>query len=102
MPVVEYLGVTPVLGDDVFVAPTAFVVGRVTIGTGSSIWYGAVARGDVDSITVGERTNIQDGAILHCDRGIPLEIGDEVTVGHGAIVHGCTIESQVLVGMAQS
>jgi carbonic anhydrase/acetyltransferase-like protein (isoleucine patch superfamily) len=99
MPVIEYLGALPVLGNEVFVAPTASVVGRVTLGNESSIWYGAIVRGDSDEIHIGDRTNVQDGAILHCDPGIPLEIGDDVTVGHGAIVHGCTIESQVLIGM---
>jgi carbonic anhydrase/acetyltransferase-like protein (isoleucine patch superfamily) len=99
MSLTEYLGALPVLGNEVFVAPTASVVGRVTLGNESSVWYGAVVRGDNDEIHIGHRTNVQDGAILHCDPGIPLEIGDDVTVGHGAIVHGCTIESQVLIGM---
>ncbi len=83
----------------VYIAPGAQVIGDVTIGAESSVWFNAVVRGDSSSITIGERTNIQDLCVLHVDRGHSLTIGDDVTVGHGAIVHGCTVGNRVLVGM---
>lgn len=85
--------------ETVFIAPGAVVLGDVVIGKESSIWYHAVVRGDVEAITIGSQTNVQDGAILHADEGFPCTLGDGVTVGHNAIVHGCTIEDRVLVGM---
>ncbi|MCS7297327.1 MAG: gamma carbonic anhydrase family protein [Bacteroidia bacterium] len=93
-------GKTPQIGPGTFVAETAVIIGDVTIGESCSIWYHAVIRGDVHFIRIGNRTNIQDGAILHCTyQRAPLEIGEEVTIGHGAIVHGCRIGNRVLVGM---
>ncbi len=96
----------PAIGRRVWVDPAAMVIGRVTIGDDSSIWPGAVLRGDVNAITVGARTSIQDGSILHVasDRlagegGIPLVIGDDCTVGHRVILHACTIEDRCLIGM---
>lgn len=83
----------------VYIAPGAVVVGDVTIGEASSVWFGAVVRGDVDAIRIGSRTNIQDGCVLHSDVGLPCEIGDRVTLGHGAIVHGATVEDEVMIGM---
>ena len=83
----------------VFVAPDAHVVGRVRLGAEVGIWFGAVLRGDVEDIAVGARTNIQDGAVLHADAGFPLEIGEGCTIGHRAIVHGCTIGANSLIGM---
>ncbi|MGQ9627777.1 MAG: gamma carbonic anhydrase family protein [Anaerolineae bacterium] len=83
----------------VFIADTATVLGDVTIGKDSSIWYSAVVRGDVEHITIGERCNIQDGAIVHCDFGFPTIIGNGVALGHGAVVHGARLEDNVLVGM---
>jgi carbonic anhydrase/acetyltransferase-like protein (isoleucine patch superfamily) len=83
----------------VFIADGAIVVGDVTIGEDSSVWFNAVLRGDTDPIRIGRRTNIQDGCILHADPGFPCSIGDGVTVGHGAIVHGATVESDCLIGM---
>jgi len=82
-----------------YIAPGAFVMGDVTIGEASSVWFGAVVRGDVDAIRIGSQTNIQDGCVLHADRGLPCEIGDRVTMGHGAIVHGATVEDEVMIGM---
>lgn len=75
------------------------MLGDVTVLRDSSIWYNAVVRGDVQSVVIGAGSNIQDGAILHVDRNYPLKIGEKVTVGHGAILHGCTVEDQVLIGM---
>ncbi len=90
----------PKIAPDVFLAENAVVIGEVEIGAGSSIWYGAVLRGDVGLIRVGERTSIQDGVILHCTNGrTQCLIGDEVTIGHGAILHGCVIEDRVLIGL---
>jgi carbonic anhydrase/acetyltransferase-like protein (isoleucine patch superfamily) len=91
---------TPIkIGQDVFIAPTATVIGDVELGNEVSIWYGAVLRGDSDKIKVGNRTNIQDNAVLHCDPNEPAIIGDECIIGHGAIVHGATLANNVLVGM---
>ncbi|MBN2898840.1 MAG: gamma carbonic anhydrase family protein [Clostridia bacterium] len=81
------------------VAESADVIGKVTLKAGANIWYGAVLRGDSDSIMIGKNTNIQDNAVVHVDAGMPTFIGDGVTVGHGAIVHGCTVSDNVLIGM---
>lgn len=82
-----------------YVSPRAHVNGTVTIGADSSVWPMASIRGDEGEITIGARTNIQDGCVLHADSDAYLTIGDDVTLGHGAIVHGCTIENAVLIGM---
>lgn len=82
-----------------FIAPTAAVMGQVTLGENVSVWYGAVIRADVEKITIGDRTNIQDNAVLHADYGSPTIIGNDVTVGHGAIVHGATVGNGSLIGM---
>ncbi|MCE9548442.1 MAG: gamma carbonic anhydrase family protein [Planctomycetia bacterium] len=82
-----------------FIAPGTVVLGDVTVGEQSSVWFLAVLRGDVAPIQIGRRTNIQDGAILHADAGFPCVLGDDVTVGHRAIVHGCRVEDRVLIGM---
>lgn len=90
---------TPSIQESCFIAETAAVIGDVKLGSGSSVWFGAVIRGDEDSISIGENSNIQDNAVLHCDEGHPIKIGNLVTVGHGAIVHGATIEDNVIIGM---
>ncbi len=82
-----------------WVAPDAHVIGRVTLGDGVGIWFGVVLRGDNEPIAVGEGSNVQEGAVLHTDWGFPAAIGRHCTIGHGAIIHGCTIEDSVLVGM---
>jgi|SRR5690606_25360495 len=93
-------GHRPRLAASVFVAPGAMVIGDVTIGEESSIWYNASVRGDVHWIRIGKRTNVQDLCVFHVTGGThPLEIGDRVTVGHAAILHGCTVEDGALVGM---
>lgn len=84
---------------EAFVAGSADVIGNVTIGEGSSIWYGAVARGEMSHIKIGKFTNIQDNATLHVDTDLPCEIGDYTTVGHNAIIHGCIVGSNCLIGM---
>jgi carbonic anhydrase/acetyltransferase-like protein (isoleucine patch superfamily) len=91
---------SPRIGDRVFVAENATLIGDVTLGDDCSIWYGAVLRGDVHSIRIGARTNIQDNCVLHVtNRTHPIEIGAEVTIGHGVIAHGCTIGRAALIGM---
>lgn len=82
-----------------FIAPGAVVVGDVTLGAHASVWYGAVLRGDTAPIVVGEATNLQDGTIVHVDAGQPARIGARVGVGHRAILHGCTVEDECLIGM---
>ncbi len=96
----SYLGKRPEIAASAYVDPAAIVIGDVTIGEASSVWPGVVIRGDVNRIRIGARTNIQDGSVLHVMRDkYGLEIGDSVTLGHGAILHGCVIESRVLIGM---
>ena len=98
--ILEFEGTSPTMGDGVFVASGARVIGDVEIGDDSSIWYGTVVRGDVFPITIGARTNIQDGSVIHVTGGEHATVvGDEVTVGHGATIHGCEIEDRCLVGM---
>lgn len=92
-------GKQPRLGEDSFVAPGAVVVGDVLLGDNSSVWYGSVIRGDDETISIGSDCNVQDGCVLHADPGFPVQVGDRVSLGHGAIVHGCTLEDDVLVGM---
>ena len=89
----------PTIDPEAFIAEGAVIRGDVRIERNASIWYNAVLRGDVDSIAVGEGSNIQDGCVVHVDRGCPVRIGRNVTVGHGAIVHGCTIGDGSLIGM---
>jgi carbonic anhydrase/acetyltransferase-like protein (isoleucine patch superfamily) len=94
-----FLRKQPKLDRGVYIARTAVVIGDVTLGAHSSVWYGAVLRGDINRIVVGHHTNIQDNAVLHLADDFPCRVGDWVTVGHGAIVHACTIGDEVLVGM---
>ena len=99
MPMLPYEGSEPEVADDAWVAPGAYLVGRVRVGSRSSVWYGAVLRGDGDAISVGVGSNVQDGTVVHADPGFPAVIGDGVVVGHGAVVHGCTVEDGSLIGM---
>ena len=105
----NFLNYSPQLGDKVFIDPTATVIGKVTIGDDSSIWPMAVIRGDVHEITVGERTSVQDGSILHVTHagkfnpaGFPLIIGNDVTIGHRVTLHGCEIQDHCLIGMSST
>ncbi len=82
-----------------FIAPTAAVMGEVTIGAESSIWYGAVLRGDMAPIVIGSQTNLQDGTVVHVDEGVPCQVGSRIGVGHRVILHGCTVEDDCLIGM---
>jgi carbonic anhydrase/acetyltransferase-like protein (isoleucine patch superfamily) len=93
-------GVPPAqIHDSAFVAPAAQIAGDVTVGPEASIWYQAVIRGDADRVLIGCRSNIQDGAIVHCRAGRPVIIGEGVSIGHGAILHGCSVEDNCLVGL---
>lgn len=95
-----YNGLAPKLGARVFIAEGAQVIGDVEVGDDSSIWFNAVVRGDIHHIRIGRRTNIQDGSVCHVMRGeCPVILGDSVTIGHGVVLHGCTVESHCLVGM---
>ncbi len=90
---------TPDLAPDAWVAPGAHVIGRVRLAAQASVWFGAVLRGDNEPIAIGARSNVQDGAVLHTDPGFPLQIEDNVTVGHLAMLHGCTIGAGTLIGV---
>lgn len=99
MAVYELDGVAPELADDVYVAPNAQVMGHVEMLPGSSVWFGAVLRGDNDLIKIGARSNIQDNSVLHTDPGMPITIGEGVIVGHQVMLHGCTIGDNTLIGI---
>ena len=97
--IVSYKGKKPVIGKNVYIAPSAVIIGDVIVEDDASVWFGAVIRGDRDRITIGEGTNIQDNCTLHVDRDHPLRIGAQSTIGHNAVIHGCTIEDRVLIGI---
>jgi carbonic anhydrase/acetyltransferase-like protein (isoleucine patch superfamily) len=93
-------GITPVFGKNFYAAENATIIGEVTMGDDCSVWFNAVVRGDVHSITIGNKVNIQDGAVIHCTyQKARTIIGNNVSIGHNAIVHGCTLEDNVLIGM---
>ena len=92
-------GDIPRIGDGAFVHEAAVVIGRVTLGARASVWPHAVIRGDVERVDVGADTNVQDGAVLHADPGMPCVVGDRVTIGHRATVHGCTVADECLIGI---
>jgi len=93
-------GKTPEIGEDCFIAENAVIVGEVSMGKQCSVWYNAVLRGDVHFIKMGDKVNVQDGAVIHATyKKSPTTIGDNVSIGHNAIVHGCTIKNNVLIGM---
>ena len=92
-------GRTPNIDPKAFVAPSADVIGAATIGEGSSVWFSTTIRADFRAITVGRYTSVQDGAVLHADPNFPVVVGDYVTIGHRAVLHGCTIQDRVLIGM---
>lgn len=99
MPLMALDGRRPVIPDEAWVAPGAQLIGDVTLAEAASVWFNAVLRGDNEPIRVGARSNVQDGAVLHTDMGFPLTIGADCTIGHGAILHGCTVEDGSLIGM---
>lgn len=89
----------PLIDPSAWVADNATVIGRVRLGAGSSIWYGCVLRGDNETITIGRNANVQDGSVLHTDAGVPLTLGDRVSVGHLAMLHGCSVGDNTLIGI---
>ncbi|MBT8341932.1 MAG: gamma carbonic anhydrase family protein [Desulfatitalea sp.] len=97
--ILPFNGKSPSLGKNVFIAPSAVVIGDVHLADDVSVWFGAVIRGDLDRISIGAGTNVQDNCTLHVDKGNPLHIGRQVTIGHNAVVHGCTVEDHVLIGI---
>jgi carbonic anhydrase/acetyltransferase-like protein (isoleucine patch superfamily) len=108
--VLPFNGIMPSIAEDAFIAETAVVIGDVEIGPGASVWYGCLVRGDVNRIRIGARTNVQDGTIVHVNHdpngdyretggGMPTFIGDDVTIGHMALIHACTVESGGFIGM---
>jgi len=99
MPIYRIEGYEPAIHPSAFIAPDAVVIGRVTIGANASVWPGAVLRGDDEPIEIGDGSNVQDGAVLHTDPGCPLVVGPNVTVGHQAMLHGCTIGAGSLIGI---
>lgn len=99
MPIYSLDGVRPDIADNAYVAPSAQIIGNVKMADHSSVWFGAVIRGDNDLIEIGARTNIQDNSVLHTDPGIPLIIGDGVIVGHQVMLHGCKIGENTLIGI---
>jgi carbonic anhydrase/acetyltransferase-like protein (isoleucine patch superfamily) len=95
----ELAALKPKLGNNVFIAPGSHVIGDVVLGDNSSVWFNVVIRGDCDTISIGEDSNIQDGSVLHADEGVPLNIGKGVTVGHKVMLHGCEIGDYSLIGI---
>jgi carbonic anhydrase/acetyltransferase-like protein (isoleucine patch superfamily) len=99
MPIYQYGDLLPSVHDSVFVAPNASVIGSVVLSENVSVWFGATIRGDNDLITLGKNSNVQEGAVLHTDPGLKLTVGDNVTIGHQAMLHGCTIGDGSLIGI---
>lgn len=99
MAIYELDGTAPRMADSAWVADSATVLGNVVLGEGSSVWFGAVLRGDNDPITIGRGSNIQDGSVVHADIGFPTTVGENVTVGHQVVLHGCTIGDESLIGI---
>jgi carbonic anhydrase/acetyltransferase-like protein (isoleucine patch superfamily) len=97
--IVELGGVRPTLGEEVWLAPTAVLIGDVHVGDRASVWFGAVLRGDSSRITIGPGTSVQDNAVIHCAHELPTVVGEGVVVGHGALLEGCVIEDGAVVGM---
>ena len=100
MAIYQLNNLTPTIDDSAWVADSAQVMGDVVLGADSSVWFGVVIRGDTEPITVGRGSNIQDNSVLHADHGLPLSIGENVTVGHQVMLHGCTIGDYSLIGIA--
>jgi len=97
--IASFKGIHPVIHKDAFIAEGAVVIGDVEIGNRASIWYGAVIRGDIEPVRIGENTNIQDNCTVHTEKGFPVNIGCNTSVGHNAVIHGCTIEDDCLIGI---
>ena len=99
MPLVTHVGVSPRIHPSAFIAEGVYVIGNVDIARDASVWFNSVLRGDINTISIGERTNVQDGSIFHVTHELPVHVGNDVTIGHRAIVHGCSIDDGSLIGM---
>lgn len=99
MAIYELDGVAPEVDPSAWIADSAQVMGRVTLGAEASVWFGTIIRGDTESITIGRGSNIQDGSVMHADIGMPIVLGENVTVGHKVMLHGCTIGDETLIGI---
>lgn len=97
--IIEFNGKKPEIKNSVYIAPGANVIGDVQIGENSSVWFGAVIRGDESNITIGDNSNVQDNAVIHSDKGEPVIIGNNVTIGHNAVIHSCEIKDNTVIGM---
>ena len=97
--IIDFKGKGPSIKEEVFIAGSAEIIGDVEVADSSSIWFNAVVRGDMGSIRIGSRTSIQDNVVIHTDSSMKADIGDDVSVGHGAVIHGCTIGNNVIIGM---
>lgn len=97
--IIELDGCSPTIGEDVFLAPTAVLIGDVRVGDRANIWFGTVLRGDESHIEIGEETSVQDNAVIHCAHDLPTVIGRRVIIGHGALLEGCVVEDEAVVGM---
>ena len=95
----KYKQKSPVIDDEAYIAETAVIIGDVTLKKNSNIWFGAALRGDMESITIGENTNVQENSVIHVDKTAKVIVGDNCTIGHNAIIHGCTIGNNTLIGM---
>ncbi|HEX9025489.1 MAG TPA: gamma carbonic anhydrase family protein [Clostridium sp.] len=95
----SFMEMKPILDEEIYISETAVIIGDVTLKRNANIWFGAVLRGDIESIVIGENTNIQENSIVHVDKSEKVEVGDGCTIGHGVIVHGCKIGNNTLVGM---
>lgn len=95
----KYKEKSPVIDEEAYIAETAVIIGDVTLKKNSNIWFGAVLRGDMESITIGENTNVQENSVIHVDKTAKVNIGDNCTIGHNAIIHGCKIGNNTLIGM---
>jgi carbonic anhydrase/acetyltransferase-like protein (isoleucine patch superfamily) len=102
MPIIQLEDKSPQMHESVFIAETASVIGNIQMDEGSSVWYGAVLRGDADHIHIGAGSNIQDNAVIHVDPGAPVDIGSNCTIGHAAIIHGARLSDSVLIGMGST
>lgn len=97
--IMNFMSKKPVFEEDVYISETSVIIGDVTLKSNANIWFGAVLRGDVESIVIGENTNIQENTVVHVDENDYVEVGDGCTIGHGAIIHGCKIGNNTLIGM---
>ncbi|TGC11179.1 gamma carbonic anhydrase family protein [Methanolobus halotolerans] len=97
--IIDFKDKSPSIAEETFIADSAEIIGDVKVGKLSSIWFNAIVRGDMGSICIGSRTSIQDNVVIHTDTSMKTDVGDDVTVGHGAVIHGCRIGSNVIIGM---